>query len=202
MVLTKKQRRVMDYIGSFQELNGYSPSYEEIAEGLGYRSKGTVHKHLKHLVEKGMITKQWNRSRSIEIVSEPSEIKAVNLPLLGLVAAGEPIVAIENPTEEISVPGDMIGFGSHYVLKVRGNSMIDEQIRDGDYVIVEERSNAESGETVVALVGGEEATIKKFYPENGKIRLQPANEKMLPLILPADSVQIRGVVIGILRKYL
>ncbi|MCH8287717.1 MAG: transcriptional repressor LexA [Candidatus Marinimicrobia bacterium] len=202
MVLTKKQRRVMDYIGSFQELNGYSPSYEEIADGLGYRSKGTVHKHLKHLVEKGMITKQWNRSRSIEIVSEPSEIKAVNLPLLGLVAAGEPIVAIEDPTEEISVPGDMIGFGSHYVLKVRGNSMIDEQIRDGDYVIVEERSNAESGETVVALVGGDEATIKKFYPENGKIRLQPANEKMLPLILPADSVQIRGVVIGILRKYL
>ena len=202
MVLTKKQRRVMDYIGSFQELNGYSPSYEEIAEGLGYRSKGTVHKHLKHLVEKGMITKQWNRSRSIEIVSEPSEIKAVNLPLLGLVAAGEPIVAIEDPTEEISVPGDMIGFGSHYVLKVRGNSMIDEQIRDGDYVIVEERSNAESGETVVALVGGEEATIKKFYPENGKIRLQPANEKMLPIILPADNVQIRGVVIGILRKYL
>ena len=202
MVLTKKQRRVMDYIGSFQELNGYSPSYEEIAEGLGYRSKGTVHKHLKHLVEKGMITKQWNRSRSIELVSEPSEIKAVNLPLLGLVAAGEPIVAIEDPTEEISVPGDMIGFGSHYVLKVRGNSMIDEQIRDGDYVIVEERSNAESGETVVALVGGEEATIKKFYPENGKIRLQPANEKMLPLILPADSVQVRGVVIGILRKYL
>ena len=149
-----------------------------------------------------MITKQWNRSRSIEIVSEPSEIKAVNLPLLGLVAAGEPIVAIEDPTEEISVPGDMIGFGSHYVLKVRGNSMIDEQIRDGDYVIVEERSNAESGETVVALVGGEEATIKKFYPENGKIRLQPANEKMLPIILPADNVQIRGVVIGILRKYL
>lgn len=202
MVLTKKQRRVMDYIGSFQELKGYSPSYEEIAEGLGYRSKGTVHKHLKHLVEKGMITKQWNRSRSIEIVSEPSEIKAVNLPLLGLVAAGEPIVAIEDPTEEISVPVDMIGFGSHYVLKVRGNSMIDEQIRDGDYVIVEERSNAESGETVVALVGGEEATIKKFYPENGKIRLQPANEKMLPIILPPDSVQVRGVVIGILRKYL
>ncbi|MCH7495660.1 MAG: transcriptional repressor LexA [Candidatus Marinimicrobia bacterium] len=202
MVLTKKQRRVMDYIGSFQELNGYSPSYEEIAEGLGYRSKGTVHKHLKHLVEKGVITKQWNRSRSIELVSEPSDVKAVNLPLLGLVAAGEPIIAIEDPTEEISVPEDMMGFGSHYVLKVRGNSMIDEQIRDGDYVIVEERSNAESGETVVALVGGEEATIKKFYPENGKIRLQPANEKMLPLILPADSVQIRGVVIGILRKYL
>ena len=201
MVLTKKQRRVMDYIGSFQELNGYSPSYEEIAEGLGYRSKGTVHKHLKHLVEKGMITKQWNRSRSIELVSEPSEIKAVNLPLLGLVAAGEPIVAIEDPTEEISVPEDMIGFGNHYVLKVRGNSMIDEQIRDGDYVIVEERSYAETGETVVALVGGEEATIKKFYPENGKIRLQPANEKMLPLILPAHSVQVKGVVIGILRKY-
>ena len=201
MVLTKKQRRVMDYIGSFQELNGYSPSYEEIADGLGYRSKGTVHKHLKHLVEKGMITKQWNRSRSIELVSEPSEIKAVNLPLLGLVAAGEPIVAIEDPTEEISVPEDMIGFGDHYVLKVRGNSMIDEQIRDGDYVIVEERSYAETGETVVALVGGEEATIKKFYPENGKIRLQPANEKMLPLILPAHNVQIKGVVIGILRKY-
>ena len=202
MVLTKKQRRVMDYIGSFQELNGYSPSYEEIAEGLGYRSKGTVHKHLKHLVEKGMITKQWNRSRSIELVPEPSEIKAVNLPLLGLVAAGEPIVAIENPTEEISVPENMIGIGNHYVLKVRGNSMIDEQIRDGDYVIVEDRPNAETGETVVALVGGEEATIKKFYPENGKIRLQPANEKMLPIILPASSVQVKGVVIGILRKYL
>ena len=202
MVLTKKQRRVMDYIGSFQELNGYSPSYEEIAEGLGYRSKGTVHKHLKHLVEKGVITKQWNRSRSIEIVPEESEVKAVNLPLLGLVAAGEPIIAIENPTEEISVPENMIGFGNHYVLKVRGNSMIDEQIRDGDYVIVEERHDAETGETVVALIGGEEATIKKFYPENGKIRLQPANDKMLPLILPASSVQIKGVVIGILRKYL
>lgn len=201
MALTKKQRRVMDYIGSFQELNGYSPSYEEIASGLGYRSKGTVHKHLKHLVEKGMITKQWNKSRSIDIIPPLEKSNAVSLPLLGLVAAGEPIAAISDPTETVNVPEDMVGIGNHYVLKVRGNSMIDEQIRDGDYVVVKERSTAESGDTVVALVAGEEATIKKYYPENGKIRLQPANEKMLPFILPAHNVQIQGIVIGILRKY-
>ncbi len=201
MALTKKQRHVIDYISSFQELHGYSPSYEEIAEGLGYRSKGTVHKHLKNLLEKGVITKEWNKSRSIDIVPETGDDRAVNLPLFGLVAAGEPIEAIPNSTETISVPADMIGIGNHYVLKVRGNSMIDEQIQDGDYVIVEERSAAEVGETVVALIGGEEATIKKYYPEKGKIRLQPANDKMLPLILPAYNVQIQGVVIGILRKY-
>ena len=201
MALTKKQRYVIDYISSFQELHGYSPSYEEIAEGLGYRSKGTVHKHLKNLLEKGMITKEWNKSRSIDIVPETGDDRAVNLPLLGLVAAGEPIEAISNPTETISVPADMISFGNHYVLKVRGNSMIDEQIQDGDYVVVEERAAAEVGETVVALIGGEEATIKKYYPEKGKIRLQPANDKMLPLILPAHNVEIQGVVIGILRKY-
>ncbi|TFB08021.1 repressor LexA, partial [Candidatus Marinimicrobia bacterium MT.SAG.2] len=164
-------------------------------------SKGTVHKHLKNLLEKGVITKEWNRSRSVEIVPESTEGRSVSLPLLGLVAAGQPIEAIENSSETISVPEDMIGFGSHYVLKVRGNSMIDEQIRDGDYVIVEEREAAEVGETVVALIGGEEATIKKYYPEKGKIRLQPANDKMLPLIIPAHNVQIQGVVIGILRKY-
>jgi len=201
MALTKKQRRVIDYISSFQELNKYSPSYEEIAEGLGYRSKGTVHKHLKNLLDKGVITKEWNKSRSVEIVPEESGGRSISLPLLGLVAAGEPIEAIEASSETINVPEDMIGFGSHYVLKVRGNSMIDEQIRDGDYVIVEERAAAEVGETVVALIGNEEATIKKYYPEKGKIRLQPANDKMLPLIIPAHNVQIQGVVIGILRKY-
>jgi len=201
MALTKKQRRMIDYIGSFQELHGYSPSYEEIAEGLGYSSKGTVHKHLKNLLDKGVITKEWNKSRSIDIVPEYDDVKAINLPLLGLVAAGQPIEAIPGSTETISVPADMVGFGSHYVLKVRGNSMIDEQIQDGDYVVVEERASAEVGETVVALIGGEEATIKKYYPEKGKIRLQPANDKMLPLIMPAYNVEIQGVVIGILRKY-
>ena len=198
--ITKKQRKVVDFIDSFQEINGYSPSYEEIAEGLGYRSKGTVHKHLKNLLEKGFITKEWNRSRSVDIVPQNVSTGAVDLPMLGRIAAGLPIEAILE-REMVSVPEDMLGRGNHYVLHVKGNSMIDEQIRDGDYVIVEERNSAETGETVVALVGGEDATVKKYYREDDRVRLQPANESMQPIVLPASSVAIQGVVIGVLRKY-
>ena len=200
MAITKKQKRVLDWIRTFVADHGYSPSYEEIARGLQFSSKGTVHKHLKNLMEKGYITKSWNRSRSIDLVGPSGDVGVVSIPLLGRVAAGAPIEAVRND-ETISVPEDMLGRGNHYVLKVRGNSMIDEQIRDGDYVIVEERTSAENGETVVALIKGDEATVKKIYKENGNIRLQPANEDVEPIVLPAEEVTVQGVVIGVMRKY-
>jgi repressor LexA len=166
---------------------------------MGLSSLATVHKHLVNLEGKGFLRRGWNRSRSLELLGEANP-GATNLMLLGYVAAGEPIEAIEHRTL-ISVPEDMIGRRETYVLQVKGNSMIDEHIRDGDYVVVEDRDMAENGETVVALIRGTEATLKKFYRENGHIRLQPANPSMAPLILREDEVQVQGVVIGILRKF-
>jgi len=200
MYITKKQKRVLDYIASYIGAQGVAPTYEEIAEHFGYRSKGTVHKHITNLEEKGYIKKDWNRSRGLEVVPQDNEAGATELPLRGRVAAGEPIEAIED-TELISVPSDMIGNGEHYVLQVRGDSMIEENIQDGDYVIVRPRETAQNGEMVIALIGGEDATLKKFYRENDKVRLQPANRSMDPIIVTADDVQIRGLVIGVMRKY-
>ncbi|MFQ6617845.1 MAG: transcriptional repressor LexA [Fidelibacterota bacterium] len=199
MFLTRRQREVLDFLEDWLDSEGYAPSYEEIAAHFGYRSKGTVYKHINNLMLKGVIKKGWNRSRSIELIKD-EQPAAVELPLLGLVAAGAPIEAVEGE-ETIAVPADILGRGRHYVLRVRGNSMIDEQIRDGDYVIVEERRTAEDGETVIALINGSEATVKKFYRENGRVRLQPANPEMAPLVINAGDVQIQGVVIGILRKF-
>ena len=200
MALTRRQREMLDFLRQFIETYGFSPSFEEIAAHFGYRSKGTVHKHLSHLMEKGLIRKAWNRSRSIDLMPEDTATGLVDLPLLGIVAAGSPIEAIED-NEMVSVPADMVGSGEHYVLRVKGDSMIEEQIRDGDYVIVDARPTAENGETVVALIRSEEATVKKFYRENGIVRLEPANPALEPMILPANEVQIRGVVIGVMRKY-
>ena len=200
MALTRRQREVLDFLSDFITSRGYSPSFEEIADHFGYSSKGTVHKHLGNLIEKGLIRKAWNRSRSIDLVTERQSMASSSLPLLGFVAAGSPIEAIEDD-ETIAVPSDMIGSGKHYVLRVKGESMIDEQIRDGDYVIVDARPTAEDGETVVALIKGEEATVKKFYRENAVVRLEPANAAVEPIIVPANEVEIRGVVIGVLRKY-
>ena len=202
MALTKRQREILDFIEGFVRFRGYSPSFEEIAENFGYRSLATVHEHLSNLQAKGYIKKNYNESRSIELVHSDVRVGAVDLPLLGEVAAGEPIEAIED-TETISVPDDMVPSGArgHYVLRVRGDSMIDEQIRDGDYVIVQSRETAHSGEMVIALIDGENATMKKFYREGERIRLQPANPRLGPMYFDEERVKIQGIVVGVIRKY-
>lgn len=200
MYLTRRQREVFNYINRFIRNNGFSPSLEEIAGGVGLSSLATVHKHLDNLQKKGLIKRHWNRGRSIEVVASFDFPNSIDLPLLGTVAAGKPIEAVEDNLS-ITVPQDMVGVRETFVLQVRGDSMIDEQIKNGDYVIVERRNTADNGNTVAAIINGTEATIKKYYAENGKVRLQPANEKMEPLILPAGQVEIRGVIIGLLRKY-
>jgi repressor LexA len=198
--LTKRQREILDYLNDFIQQHGYAPSLEEIGRRFGLSSLATVHKHLTNLQEKGFIKRAWNRSRSVELV--PSRIggRSVELPLLGYVAAGRPIEALVG-TETIAVPEDLVGKRDTYVLRVKGDSMIDEQIRDGDYVIVEDRHSADNGEMVIAMVNGADVTLKKWYLEQGHIRLQPANPAMQPIILELDQVQIQGVVIGVMRRY-
>lgn len=198
--LTKRQREILDYLNEFIQQHGYAPSLEEIGRRFGLSSLATVHKHLTNLQEKGFIKRAWNRSRSVELVSSRSGSRSVELPLFGYVAAGAPIEAVVS-SETISVPDDFVGRRKAYVLRVRGESMIDEQIRDGDYVIVEDRRVAENGEMVIALVRGADVTLKKFYRENGRVRLQPANPTMQPLVLEAEQVQVQGVIIGVMRRY-
>jgi repressor LexA len=198
--LTKRQREILDYLNEFIQQHGYAPSLEEIGRRFSLSSLATVHKHLTNLQEKGFIKRAWNRSRSVELVPTRLGGRAVELPLLGFVAAGLPIEAIAG-TETISVPETIAGKRDSYVLRVKGSSMIDEQIRDGDLVIVEDRKSADNGEMVIALVGGQDVTLKKFYRENGRVRLQPANPAMEPMLLPADQVQVQGVVVGVMRKY-
>jgi len=200
MALTRRQREIYDFIRRFVAEKGYSPSLEEIGGAFGLSSVATVHKHVSHLVEKGMLKKAWNRSRSVEPVDGPSP-GGFSLPLAGVVAAGAPIEAIEDH-ETIEVPPDLVPPGGEsFVLRVRGESMIDEQIRDGDFVVVESRKEARNGETVVALIRGEEATLKKFYRKGGSVRLEPANVTMRPIEVPAEDVEIRGIVRGLLRRY-
>jgi repressor LexA len=198
--LTKRQREILDYLNDFISKHGYAPSLEEIGKRFNLSSLATVHKHLTNLQEKGFIKRAWNRSRSVELLQTRSGGRALELPLLGFVAAGAPIEAVAG-SESISVPEEMVGRRDTYVLRVRGSSMIDEQIRDGDFVIVEDRKTADNGEMVIALLNGSDATLKKFYRENGRIRLQPANPTMEPIMVPAEHVQIQGVVVGVLRKY-
>ena len=198
--LTKRQREILDYLRDFIQQQGYAPSLEEIGRRFGLSSLATVHKHLTNLQEKGCIRRSWNRSRSVELISTRTGNRAIELPLLGYVAAGAPIEAVSS-NETIAVPQDLAGKKDSYVLRVKGDSMIDEQIRDGDLVVVEDRRTADNGEMVIALIGGTDVTLKKLYRESGRIRLQPANPAMQPLLLDPSQVQIQGVVIGVMRKY-
>ena len=202
MPLTKRQKEILDFLEEFLGENGYPPSFEEIARHFGYTSLATVHEHLENLKQKGYIRKSYNASRSIELVPTGLKVAAVELPLLGQVAAGAPIEAIQEQ-EAIAVPEDFLSRGGqHYVLRVRGDSMIDEQIRDGDYVIVNSRNTATNGEMVVALVNGDSATVKKFYRErDGRIRLQPANPTMSAMYFPSHDVTVQGIVVGVIRRY-
>jgi repressor LexA len=198
--LTKRQREILDYLNEFIQAHGYAPSLEEVGKRFGLSSLATVHKHLTNLQQKGFIKRTWNRSRSVEVMPSRVVGRSIELPLLGYVAAGVPIEAVVS-NETIDVPESLAGNRETYVLRVRGDSMIDEQIRDGDWVIVEDRKTAENGETVVALLSGSDVTLKKFYRENGQIRLQPANPTIDPIVVPASQVQVQGVVIGVMRKY-
>ncbi len=198
--LTKRQREVLDYLNDFIQQHGYAPSLEEIGRRFGLSSLATVHKHLTNLQEKGFIKRAWNRSRSVEMVPTRTGGRAIELPLLGYVAAGSPIEAVAG-TEAIAVPENLVGKRDSYVLRVKGDSMIDEQIRDGDYVIVEDRRSAENGEMVIAMLHGSDVTLKKLYREQGRIRLQPANPAIQPIVASPDDVQIQGVVVGVMRKY-
>jgi len=201
MVLTKRQKEILDFITRFIDEKGYSPSLMEIGRHFGLSSVATVHKHVENLKKKGFVQKVWNANRSLDLTDRAAAFRAIRLPLVGRVAAGQPIEAIEQH-EVIAVPEDMVGRGRTFVLEVRGDSMIDEQIRDGDFVIVEERIKAENGEMVIALIDGEEATLKKFYKEGDKVRLQPANDAMAPIILSGGRVRVQGIVTGVLRKYI
>ena len=198
--LTRRQREILDYLKEFIDERGYAPSLEEIGRRFNLSSLATVHKHLMNLQEKGFIRRAWNRSRSVELVQTRSGGRSVELPLLGSVAAGEPIEAVVG-AETVTVPEDLVGSRETYALRVRGSSMIDEQIRDGDLVVVEDRKVARNGEMVIALLDGSDVTLKTFYREKGHIRLQPANEAVAPIIARPDAVQIQGVVIGVMRRY-
>jgi repressor LexA len=202
MPLTRRQKQILDFLQSYIREHGFAPSFEEIAARFHFRSLATVHEHLSNLERKGYIQRGHNESRSIEVMPLPGQTNAVDLPLLGQVAAGEPIEAIAEP-ESIAVPMDLIPpRGSSYVLRVRGDSMIDEHIQNDDYVIVHSRQDADNGQMVVALVDGSSATVKRFFREpGGWIRLQPANELMKPIRVHEDNILIQGVVVGVMRKY-
>jgi len=202
MTLTRRQKQILDFIESYIKQHGYAPSFEEMAAHFSFNSLATVHEHLTNLERKGYIRRAHKESRAIELVPQPGHAGAIELPLLGQVAAGSPIEAVTDQ-ETISVPSDLIPRrGASYVLRVRGDSMIDEHIEDGDYVVVHSRDAADNGQMVIALVDGTSATVKRYYREpGGWIRLQPANEQVAPIRAHEDDILIQGIVVGVIRRY-
>ncbi len=200
--LTKRQKQILDFLEQYISINGYAPSLEEIGKQFSFSSLATVHEHLTNLERKGCLTRTHNESRSIELVTQPGYSGATEIPLLGQVAAGQPIEAIAG-NDSIAVPNEFIAKrGPTYALKVAGESMIDDHIEDGDFVIVNGRDQANNGEMVIALVDNTSATVKRYYREHGGwIRLQPANETMQPIRVHEENVLIQGVVVGVIRRY-
>ncbi|HEX4320558.1 MAG TPA: transcriptional repressor LexA [Acidobacteriaceae bacterium] len=200
MAVTRRQKEVLDFLESFVTRNGYSPSFEEIARGLELKSLATVHKHITNLEKKGLLDRVHNRSRSIDVLPAGTRTRtSERLPLMGRIAAGLPVEAVEN-SESISLH-DVVGNKDVFALEVRGDSMRDEHIISGDFVLVERTRTARQGEIVVALVRGSETTLKRFYQEGSQVRLQPANIEMDPIFVPAAQVAIQGRVLGVLRRY-
>ena len=199
--LTKKQKDVLTYIELFIKKHGYTPSYREIAKGLKLSSPSTVHQHVQALCEKGIINSEDGCARSIELVeTHPLSPLAVMLPMAGLITAGEPIEAVEQ-NEAMAVPADfVVDAENSYVLKVKGRSMIEDGIFDGDYVIIERNHSPKNGDIVVALLDNAYATLKRFYREASHIRLQPANSTMQPIIVKGD-INIQGIVRAVIRKF-
>lgn len=201
MILTRRQKEICDYLEDYIAAHGYAPTLEEIGAHFALSSLATVHKHLTNLERKGVISRKWNLSRAIEITPPAPTLQTFALPLLGRVAAGAPIEVIE--TQDIlTIPEDFVRRPHNaFALRVQGESMIGEGILDGDFIVVESRPSADDGDTVVAIVNGG-ATVKKFYRQaSGAIRLQPANPQMAPLVVPENDVEVRGIVVAVLRKY-
>lgn len=208
MALTRRQKEVMDFLSSFIEKHGYSPSYEEIASGLGLASLATVHKHVQALEAKQYLRRSYNHSRSLEIgdryfkeerARRPKPADS-SIPLLGRIAAGSPVEAIAN-AESLQF-SDFVGNENTFALQVTGDSMIEDHICSGDYVLVEKADSVRSGEIVVALVDGSDATLKRYFPEpDGRVRLQPANAAMEPIFVSPEALQIQGRVLAVMRKY-
>jgi len=208
MALTKRQKEVLEFLADFIDKNRYSPSYEELADGLSLNSLATIHKHISSLESKGYLRRAFNQSRSLEIApryaAEVEKRRAVEtglaVPLLGKIAAGVPVEAVANP--EMLHFQDFAGDAGTYALQVRGESMIEDHICNGDFVLIQKTDSVRDGEIVVALVDGMETTLKRLYREpNGQIRLQPANSGMEPIFVPAANVEVQGKLIAVLRKY-
>jgi repressor LexA len=227
MALTRRQKQVLDFLVSFINRKGYSPSFEEIGSSLKVSSLATVHKHMETLERKGFIRRGHNQSRSVEVVAMPGPVPftktairskgaaplqpeawassaaldRLEFPLLGRIAAGQPVEAIPDP-QTFSLGDFTRGKSNIFVLRVKGDSMIDDHICDGDYILVEGAGTARNGEIVVALVEGTDATLKRFFREpGGKVRLQPANAQMKALVVSAGDIKVQGRVIGVLRKF-
>ncbi len=200
LTLTPRQKEIADFIRRYRSKNGVSPTQREICEEFGYSSFGTLQKHIRLLLDKGVLVRDWNKRRSLALAEEDRPAGAVEIPLAGRIAAGQPI-EVEPEGESVAVPEALTRKGQNYVLRVNGHSMVDDGIHDGDYVVVNRREKAANGEMVAALVNGE-ATLKRFYNEgDGRIRLQPANDRMAPIYAPEGDVKVQGVVVGLMRKY-
>jgi repressor LexA len=199
--LTKKQRQILDFITTFLEKHAYAPSYREIAKRFTLSSPATVHQHVKTLQDKGYLSSEGVGHRSINLTARSRPIPStsvVEIPLVGLITAGQPIEALVEQ-EQLSIPQAMVGRGRYYSLRVKGDSMIEDGIFDGDYVVIEERDHADNGDIVVALLENRFATLKRFYKEKDHIRLQPANSSMEPFRV--RNVKVQGKVVGLIRRY-
>jgi repressor LexA len=199
--ITARQRRVLDYIRHYFEVNQEAPTIAEIGKEFGMTSSASAHHVVSILEREGLIRRIPNVSRGIEIVEETTSVEKYEIPLLGVVAAGAPIEAVLN-YETVCIPRDMMREGRMFALRVRGDSMIDEQIRNDDLIILQSRQTAENGQTVVALIDGSDATVKRFYGSRNHVRLEPANPNYKPIVIrPPERVQIQGAVVGVIRKY-
>jgi len=201
--VTERQRDILNFIKEFQSERGVTPTHREICDHFGFSSYGTVYKHLSLLEKKGLIRRDWNQKRGVELVEQPEQREPAagvrELPLFGTIAAGRPL-EVDVSDETISVPEHLTARGENYVLKVRGDSMIDDGIFDGDLVIISRREQAYNGEMVVANVSGE-VTLKRIYREGERVRLQPANATMSPIYAQARDVAVQGVVVGLMRRF-
>ncbi|HEY7821105.1 MAG TPA: transcriptional repressor LexA [Vicinamibacteria bacterium] len=200
MDLTPKQRAVLQYLKNYRREHGMPPSYEEIRREFGFASLNSARKHLLQLHRKGFIRSPWkNQKRALEIVEAAEAPRAAALPLLGAVAAGRPILS-EEVDGSVDVPESMLRRGEHFALRVRGDSMVEDGIRDGDLLVVQRRENADAGQMIVALVDGQ-ATVKRYYLQGEKVELRPANEHFNPIVVDAASVRVEGVVVGLVRTF-
>lgn len=199
LYLTKRQKQIYDFVRDHIQEHGYAPTLKEIGDEFGLSSPATVYKHVEQLVQKGYLRKAAHQGRGLELV-DPEPVRTVEVPLLGQVSAGRPIEAVADP-EMVNLPPDLVGSHPTYVLRVRGNSMIDEHVRDGDFVVVEDRSAARNGETVIALLDGDGLTMKRFFRDGPYVRLQPSNPALEPIYVSEERLRIQGIVLGVLRHY-